>query len=159
MARMVFEYLLITTAKKARNWSRIQRQLCYFIGGPFNKQIRIEGGVSKLSASDAEEYFQRRPRISQIAASISDQTKKIESRDKLIEKYNEMEESNKVNKVLERPDFWGGFKLIPKKFEFWQGQSSRLHDRLVFRLKSEQEVDGQLVKEAEDGWTLERLQP
>jgi len=63
-------------------------------------------------------------------------------------------------KTLEKPDFWGGYRVLPDVFEFWQGQSNRLHDRLRFRRQSENEIiDPDLTKQGENGWIIERLSP
>jgi len=113
----------------------------------FNRQIRIEGSVEFTSQEESEAYFKRRPRQSQLGAYCSDQSKPIESLEKLQEKF----ENAKVQfegKDVEKPLDWGGIKLFPKNFEFWQGQSNRLHDRIVF---SKDEQTNQ--------WILTRLQP
>lgn len=125
-----------------------------------NRQVRIEGTAEALPDEEARQYFESRPKKSQIAAAISLQSRPIESRQTMIDKYTELDEKYSEASFIPKPAIWGGFLVKPHKFEFWQGQSSRLHDRIVFRrLKADDAVDGNLLKAAEDGWFMERLQP
>ena len=121
-------------------------------------QVRVEGKVEKASEEESKEYFSKRPRQSQLSAMLSNQSEVVESRDVLVQRYKELDvkHSNQVPK----PPFWGGFIIITDNFEFWQGQSNRLHDRIRFRRKHQDEiVDNKMVKLAEDEWVFERLQP
>lgn len=118
-----------------------------FYWDAFNKQVRVEGKVTFLTEQEADDYFKRRPRISQLGAAASDQSQPIDSRASLINKYNELDEKY-ANTDVPRPKEWGGICLLPHHFEFWQGQSSRLHDRIVFQ-KSHTDQD----------WKMLRLQP
>ncbi len=96
-----------------------------------HRQVRIEGRIEKVSREESLEYFHSRPRESQIAAWASQQSSKIKDRaelEKNFEKYSEMYK----DKEIPLPDFWGGFRLIPDYFEFWQGQENRLHDRVSY---------------------------
>jgi pyridoxamine 5'-phosphate oxidase len=109
------------------------------------RQVRIEGKVSKLSKEESDDYFYSRPLSSQIGAIASPQSTVIEGRHVLEQIYNAVE--NKLNeKAPERPEHWGGFKVEPTLIEFWQGRSSRLHDRFEF------------VRN-ENGWKYNRLAP
>lgn len=129
-----------------------------FYWDAFNRQVRIEGKVEKVPEEESKEYFSKRPRQSQLSAMLSNQSEVVESRDVLVQRYKELDakHSNQVPK----PTFWGGFVIIPDNFEFWQGQSNRLHDRIRFRRKHQNEiVDNKMVKLAEDEWVFERLQP
>jgi pyridoxamine 5'-phosphate oxidase len=106
------------------------------------RQVRIEGKIQKLDAKYSDEYFSSRPRLSQISACVSPQSKKIPHREFLeneVKKYELIQE-------LKRPDFWGGYQLIPEYFEFWQGRKSRLHDRIIYEW-----IDNQ--------WRISRLAP
>ena len=109
------------------------------------------------------EYFQSRPKKSQLSAAVSDQSQVIDSRNSLIVRYQELEEKHADSPVLPKPKEWGGICLVPDRFEFWQGQSSRLHDRIVFRKNSSGEDDrddkNRCLKPGEDEWIMERLQP
>ena len=124
------------------------------------EQIRIEGEVRRLSEEESTAYFQSRPIKSQIAATCSCQSQPIASRHELNEKFAQVEQEQGAQNSLKKPENWGGFRLIPTSFEFWKGQSTRLHDRLVFRkLKPGEQLDGHLIKPAHQDWGLVRLQP
>jgi len=109
------------------------------------QQIRIEGTVRKLSKEDSDEYFKVRPRASQLGAWVSQQSTRIASRDYLEHRFKELEKEFE-GKDVPKPDYWGGYELLPTYFEFWQGRPSRLHDRVIYEL-----VDGE--------WKIGRLSP
>jgi len=120
-----------------------------------SRQIRIEGRASKVQSEDSDEYFGKRPRMSQVSARISNQSQPVDSRDTLIKRQQEEAERWSAEATIPRPDFWGGFHIIPERFEFWQGQSDRLHDRLVFT-RPEPKAD---ATDDNDDWCIQRLQP
>lgn len=111
------------------------------------RQIRIEGEVSRLTPAESDAYFHSRPRGSQIGAWVSDQSSSIASAEVLREKQDFFEEKFKNTEVVPRPEHWGGYVLVPKVVEFWQGRPNRLHDRLLYR------------KEENNSWSLSRLSP
>lgn len=127
----------------------------------FNRSVRIEGSVEKLSEEESIKYFHTRPVPSQIAASVSLQSTPIESRDILCEKESVLEAKYLIpGKEVPKPSFWGGYIICPRAVEFWQGQCDRLHDRIKFRKPRVGEVpDGKILHEGEDGWVFERLSP
>lgn len=102
-----------------------------FFWKEFYRQVRIEGSISKLPEEKSDEYFNSRPYDSRINAIVSPQSHEIESKKKLIEAGNAIK--NKFGKNIQRPAYWGGYKLETEYFEFWQGQPNRLHDRLTYK--------------------------
>jgi pyridoxamine 5'-phosphate oxidase len=110
------------------------------------RQVIISGGVSPLSVAESEPYFRSRLRGSQIGAWASRQSAVIGSRAVLDERYAKLEERWPADMPVPMPDFWGGYRVVPRAIEFWQGRANRLHDRLRYRR------DG-------DRWIIERLSP
>jgi len=106
--------------------------------------VRIEGRVEKTSAQESDDYFKSRPLDSRLGAWASPQSRAISSRAVLVANAAKAALQHGINP--ERPPHWGGYRLVPERFEFWQGRRSRLHDRLVFTLDA-------------DRWVRERLAP
>ncbi|XP_065304045.1 pyridoxine/pyridoxamine 5'-phosphate oxidase-like isoform X2 [Dermacentor albipictus] len=118
--------------------------------------VRIEGTVERVSEEVSERYFHSRPRLTQLAAVASTQSAPLESRAALEAKFKALEEEYKdSSKEIPKPSWWGGYCLVPSRMEFWQGHSSRLHDRIVFRKGSPSGV----AQLAAPGWVMERLYP
>jgi pyridoxamine 5'-phosphate oxidase len=107
------------------------------------RQVIINGKVSKISAIESDKYFNSRPKSSQLGAIISNQSEIIPSRKFLEEKLSKF---NISNNNLNRPSNWGGYILKPELFEFWQGRDSRLHDRIIF-------------SKSKTNWDQKRLSP
>ena len=112
-----------------------------------DRQVKVCGRVEKVSVAESLKYFLSRPRDSQIAASVSAQSRQLQSRQFLLQQFNAMKEKLK-NKAIPLPDYWGGYRVIPHEIEFWQGRENRLHDRFVYTLDS---TSGQ--------WPINRLSP
>ncbi|MFV5508009.1 pyridoxamine 5'-phosphate oxidase [Acinetobacter sp. 197] len=111
------------------------------------RQIRISGRVMKISEEESTDYYHKRPRDSQIAAHVSTpQSGVIGSREELQQRFWGLHHQVANQQELDKPVFWGGYRLEPDYYEFWQGRPNRLHDRLSYR-------------KSDDGWTLERLMP
>ncbi|XP_060795880.1 pyridoxine-5'-phosphate oxidase [Neoarius graeffei] len=130
-----------------------------FYWEPLNKQVRIEGTVEKTTRQISAEYFHLRPKSSQIGAVVSKQSSLIPDRQYLREKNAKLEEKYKDSEVP-IPDYWGGYIVKPYLIEFWQGQTNRLHDRIVFTRVKEGETELQEMQhQAEGGWVYHRLAP
>ncbi len=117
-----------------------------FLWLPLQRQVRIEGVFTKMSAEQSDGYFKRRPRGSQLGAIASPQSEKIESRAALEELFKTADAAHAGETSLPRPAQWGGFGLIPNYFEFWQGRDNRMHDRIVYERNNSQ-------------WDISRLAP
>ncbi|WP_240432454.1 pyridoxamine 5'-phosphate oxidase [Rubrobacter indicoceani] len=117
-----------------------------FYWGELERQVRVEGGVERVSGDESDAYFASRPRGSRIGAWASEQSRDLKRREALEAKVAEVEE--RFPDEVSRPPFWGGYRLVPRRVEFWQGRESRLHDRLVY------EAD-----RGKSGWGISRLQP
>ncbi len=116
-----------------------------FFWRSFQRQVRIEGEIVRMPDDVADEYFAGRPRGSQIGAWSSPQSASIPNRaslENIVQEYTQRFEGKEVP----RPSYWGGYVLVPKRIEFWQGRESRLHDRIVY-IKSDND------------WKIERLAP
>lgn len=155
-----FKFFTNYCSRKGQEILENPRAALLFYWEPLKRQVRIEGSVVQLDPKEADNYFHRRPRNSQISAAVSEQSAVIR-REELLKKYEAMiTEYCDENAPIPKPETWGGFKIIPEVVEFWQGQSNRLHDRIRFRrLSDEEEADDELVHPGEDGWVYERLAP
>lgn len=109
------------------------------------RQVKIMGTAEKISAAESFKYFATRPRGSQIGAWASKQSSVISSRSVLLNKFEEIKQKYKEGQIP-LPSFWGGFRVVPKKIEFWHGQTNRLHDRFLYT-------------HINDSWKIERLSP
>jgi pyridoxamine 5'-phosphate oxidase len=103
-----------------------------FYWAPIHRQVRIEGIVHKLSELESMEYFNSRPLKSKISAVVSDQSREIESYSQLVERCHELEET--AGNGVVKPPHWGGYSLVPRSYEFWEGDSNRLHHRVLYKL-------------------------
>jgi len=112
---------------------------------PLGRQVRMEGGVAKMTAAESDAYFATRARGSQLGAHASAQSSAIASREELEDRVRAFDVEF-ARRDVPRPAFWGGYRLTPNRFEFWQHRDDRLHDRVVYLPASE-------------GWSLERQAP
>ncbi|MCG6167470.1 pyridoxamine 5'-phosphate oxidase [Leptospira sanjuanensis] len=123
-------------SRKGKEMDENPRACLVFFWSELERQVRIEGSVSKVSREESEEYFHSRPRESQIGAATSPQSEEIPDRKFLEERYQKLI-SKYEGKEIDLPSNWGGYAVHPERIEFWQGRSSRLHDRIVFEKKSD----------------------
>jgi pyridoxamine 5'-phosphate oxidase len=110
-----------------------------------HRQVRVRGSVERVSDRESDEYFASRPRASQLGAWASPQSEVLRDRHELMDLYLE-QERRFAGQVVSRPAHWGGWRLLPDEWEFWQGRPSRLHDRFRYR-------------RVEDHWRIDRLAP
>lgn len=132
-------------SRKAMDLERDNRAALTFFWPGLERQVRIEGKVEAVTTGESDAYFATRPRDSRIGAWSSDQSRTVESRAKLEERYARWSERFQDQEVP-RPEHWGGLRVRPVRIEFWQGRADRMHDRIVFEHFS-------------DGWRRMRLQP
>ena len=133
-------------SKKARQIQENDNVALMFVWLPLERQVIIEGKAQKISKAESFKYFASRPVGSQLGAWVSPQSSIISSKSVLLQKLNEIKRKFKDGKIP-LPDFWGGYRVIPDKIEFWQGGENRLHDRFLY----EKKPDGT--------WTINRLAP
>lgn len=131
-------------SRKGKDLSENSQASLTFYWEDLQQQIRLFGSVTRLTAFESDQYFKTRPYESQISAWASKQGLKIESREYLEKQMAEYKK--KYPKEVPRPDYWGGYRLVPTRFEFWQGRDNRLHDRMEFVLEGGR-------------WKIQRLSP
>jgi pyridoxamine 5'-phosphate oxidase len=133
-------------SRKGRELAENPRAALLFHWDPVGRQVRIEGPVQRLGAEESAAYIRTRPRASQLSALASPQSRTVADREQLERRVAELG-ADHDGAELPVPAFWGGFRLAPEEFEFWQHREDRLHDRLRYR-------------RAEGGsWRIERLAP
>ncbi len=132
-------------SRKGRELDQNNKAALLFFWSSLERQIRIEGVIEKVSVEESKQYFDSRPEGSRIGAWSSRQSASISSRDILEENFNKFSQSI-AQQDIPLPPYWGGYRLKPHVFEFWQGRESRLHDRLRYRF-------------ADDRWHIDRLSP
>lgn len=133
-------------SRKAQQIAENNKVNALFPWFPMERQVAIQGVAVKVSNKESLNYFLSRPHGSQLGAWVSQQSEVISSRSILEMKLAEMKRKFKEGKVP-LPDFWGGYRIEPTSFEFWQGRQNRLHDRLLYQ------------KQADGSWKISRLSP
>ncbi len=135
-------------SKKAQNIELNNQVSLLFPWVSLERQVIICGRVEKITREESDEYFQSRPHDSQLGAWVSHQSSVVPNREFLATKLNELEKQFSPGEVP-LPEFWGGFRVVPESFEFWQGGPGRLHDRMFYT----KHADGTHV------WQIDRLSP
>ena len=131
---------------KARQLDANPYAALVFYWAPLDRQVRVEGSVTRTSAQESRDYFQTRPRESQIGAWASAQSEVIPGRDVLEQRALELE-TLYCDRGIDCPEHWGGYRLLPERIEFWKSRVGRLHDRILY----ERRHDG--------SWAISRLAP
>jgi pyridoxamine 5'-phosphate oxidase len=139
-----FVFYTNTHSRKGREISHNAHAALLFGWLPLERQVRIEGTLAEVSATESDAYFNSRPLGSRHAAIASPQSEVVTNRAALEQLYEKTKHVASDNPP--RPAHWGGYRLMPVEIEFWQGRENRLHDRLVYRKSAH-------------GWTLQRLAP
>lgn len=140
-----FEFHTNYESRKGRELEENASAAMLFYWDPFGRQVRIEGTVAKLSAEESDAYFASRPSGAQIGAHASRQSRPTDSRATLDRRVQELA-GRFEGLVVPRPAWWGGYRLRPECFEFWQNRDDRLHDRLRYLPEG-------------STWRIDRLQP
>lgn len=139
-----FAFFTNYESKKGTDLLRNPFTVFHFFWPQLDRQVAIYGHVEKTSREESEEYFNSRPVDSRLGAWTSNQSREIDSREVLEKRFEEFRE--KFGDDVPLPPFWGGFRLTPEKFEFWQGRQNRLHDRICYTLNDHK-------------WKISRLSP
>lgn len=134
-------------SEKGRELAENPRASLCFFWSPLERQVRVKGNVTKVTREESEQYFHSRPRGSQLGAWASRQSEVIASRLQLEQELASLQQKHGETSQIPLPPFWGGYRVAPRSVEFWQGRSSRLHDRLLYS------------RQADGTWARERLSP
>jgi pyridoxamine 5'-phosphate oxidase len=133
-------------SRKGRELAENPYAALVWLSAPLERQVRATGAVERLSAQESDAYFATRPRGSQLGAWASPQSRPLGDRAELEERFAALQRRY-AGAPVPRPPHWGGFRLVPRELEFWQGRANRLHDRFAY------------VRGADGGWTHTRLAP
>jgi len=131
-------------SRKGRELEENPQAMLLFCWEELERQVGIEGRASRVSAAESDDYFASRPLGSRLSAIVSPQSERVTSREALEILLEQA--AKRWREAPPRPEHWGGYRLAPERFEFWQGRKDRLHDRLCYR-------------KAAGGWKIERLAP
>ena len=141
-----FTFYTNRTSRKGRDLAADERCCAVFPWYGLGRQVTVEGAVRPLSTEQSEPYFHSRPRLSQIGAWASRQSTVLASRTELEDRVALLSARWPEGTEVPMPDFWGGYLIVPRRIEFWQSRSNRLHDRMSYRQTGMH-------------WAVERLSP
>jgi len=141
-----FEFYTNYRSRKARGMESNAFASLLFFWQPLERQVRIGGTVTRLSEAESDEYFQKRPFKTRLGAIASQQSEELPDRATLERAVEQLENRYSPHDDVPRPAHWGGYRVSPDEYEFWQGRPSRLHDRFRFTLQ-------------DDSWVRKRLWP
>ncbi|HUP76295.1 MAG TPA: pyridoxamine 5'-phosphate oxidase [Acidimicrobiales bacterium] len=150
-----FDFYTNYTSDKARDLEDNGRATAVFSWNLVHRQVRITGTASRVPEAESEAYFASRPRGAQISAWASDQSRVLADREMLVRYHEEIDERF-VDTDVPRPPWWGGYRIVPHVYEFWQGREDRLHDRLRYTREG---PDAGHDKPPAARWRIERLAP
>ncbi len=139
-----FVFVTNYESRKGRELAENPQAALLFYWPELGRQVRVEGSVERISDAESDTYFATRPRGAQLAANASRQSEPLESREALEARFAELDAAHPDE--VPRPPHWGGFRLRPTTYEFWQHQENRLHDRYRYR-------------RGQNDWMMERLSP
>ncbi|MFO1436241.1 MAG: pyridoxamine 5'-phosphate oxidase [Gammaproteobacteria bacterium] len=140
-----FEFHTNYDSRKGAELTANPRASVLFYWPALKRQVRIEGVIERMSAVESDAYFASRPHANQLSAWASPQSQRIRDREMLEERLQDA--ARRFPTHVPRPPNWGGFRLLPNRFEFWQARESRLHDRFCY------------LRTGKNSWTIERLAP
>jgi pyridoxamine 5'-phosphate oxidase len=143
-----FRFFTNHGSRKARAIAGNPQVSLLFPWHPMHRQVIVEGTASQLSREESAAYFRTRPHGSQLGAWASERQSSVVTRSALEARYAALE--RRWPDEVPLPDFWGGYRVVPRTVEFWQGRANRMHDRLRYR-RAEPDID--------DKWVVERLSP
>jgi pyridoxamine 5'-phosphate oxidase len=132
-------------SRKGRELAENPRAALLFYWHALGRQVRVQGTVERVPENESDAIFLARPRASRISALASSQSEPLAAREQLEARLRELD-GELEGREVERPAFWGGYRLVPDEIEFWQHRANRLHQRFVYRRN-------------ETGWAIEELQP
>ncbi|KAK3108127.1 hypothetical protein FSP39_001695 [Pinctada imbricata] len=156
-----FKFFTNYESRKAKEIEENPHCSIMFYWDPLKRSVRIEGSIAKMPEEESMKYFKSRPVPSRLGAICSHQSTVIPNREVLNKTYEDLlEEYKDEGKPIPKPDYWGGYLIKPTSFEFWQGQTNRLHDRLKFRrLQDGETIDPTVSHKTDKEWIIERLSP
>jgi pyridoxamine 5'-phosphate oxidase len=144
LERGAFVFFTNYESRKGRQLAARPEACLVFLWAELERQVRIEGRVEKIAAADSDEYYASRPLGARLSAWASRQSATVADREALERALEEI--ARRHGEHPARPPHWGGYRLVPRAIEFWQGRANRLHDRLLYLPRG-------------GGWKIERLAP